>query len=306
MDPDVARFRDCLLRFISGPPAGISEANRELQSLQVTNWPLFLMLAARVGESPGNQPRLVYIALSAVKSAVTPRHLRPISRLRADWLAMPNSDGIRELIRHFVFTALSAGDGPTQNLAAATLARVRVLEESRWDSLFCALFSEGNSLPPPIIINVFKEILDLPLKLSDAAAGPISRLLAVLYSEIAARTTPLFGKFKCAQCLRLLLRRVRSLFQEDAAFGELFEVIEATLPTADLPLYRELHFVLIELLKLHYANPDKVIEKVFRITAVGLDCAEPCFRAISIHFWAVLWRFEVEQHAKATALAFQK
>jgi hypothetical protein len=92
--------------------------------------------------------------------------------------------------------------------------------------------------------------------------------------------------------LRLLLRCVPSLFNDEPSITRLFQLLESVLPHANIHVYREVHWILLELVKVHHSIADLFIAEVFRVTAIGLECADFEFRLCSLHFWAKVWEFE--------------
>ena len=298
-------------------PQKVNEANEQLESLMQDDTALYLTYAAQViinfCERKENQEILesendVIVSLSAIKSVCTPKRATPIESIQQYWTSDDQTTNeMRPLVKESILLGFNNQSIPIRRMACAALAAYLLIETKKFTEIIKTVLISTSETDPLNFgaIMTFLELFDLkviPLQIRINRIGEncFSMLLEIIFNLLTCSNPELVNqafKIDASICLRKLIANGdESLFQPDL-INRILDIIcyvfqnEADL-TADL--YRELHFVMLEIIKSLYSNSEVFCDKIYSITDIGINSESPSFKIISYNFWSMVWNFEKE------------
>jgi hypothetical protein len=294
-EDSLAKFRDFIEQYNKADPERLENARIGLIQLKMALGPEFSLMAAQMAAESFSESKTVFMCLCALKDALTPRRLHPKHVLKS-WFEP--FDGLQS-IQSVLFLFLGHQDEALRNLAGVNLALLLQI------TMDFTLLERIRKQASEVALCVFREILQLNLfcDLDDASLSSVIPDLDAFFEIIVnALTSEPSDKIRAAKCLKLFIRNVPKKFAESDS--NIFPLIESLLPSSNLQLYRDLHFCLLELVKSNYDTADNFMARIFNITSIGMQCELFEFRIISLHFWRVLWDFELAEIKKRKRVGF--
>ncbi|OHT13196.1 hypothetical protein TRFO_16752 [Tritrichomonas foetus] len=300
-DEDYQRFVFYLKQIAENNPANINQANESLQELKSQNIILYLTLAARVANTDGIDPHLIFLALSTIKDTCTHKKTVPIILIRQKWKRkdMPTIQ-MRTFVKQAIVKNLSKKEIPIRRIACAALAHVLQIEQDQWIEVLDFVLKTSSETDPFNIgaITVFNEIFYLNVIPNDIHTDKVddsifNGLLELIFQQLLNPSIEQEIKIQITKCLSELLANTKErIFSPNIVSHLLHNIIYSLLPTASSNLYREIHFLMLQLIKSLYANAPFFINDIFTITRLGIECPNQELQIISLHFWCLVWKFE--------------
>lgn len=300
---DFELFRECLQNL--NDPQKVNEANDNLNSLSLNNTSLFLTFAAKVvlnycnsKENPTESENNVILSLAAIHNTCIPKRITSISEIKKYWnLDDPISNEMRPLVKEAISKSLSIRCIQIRRMACAALAAVLQIEGSNWIEIIPLILTNTSDTDPLNIgaIMAFSEIFDLNVIPTQIPFDSINldsyiTLLKIIFNILTNFNPEVISqavKIDTAICLRQLISHVSLLFSREIT-GNVLSVICLVFqndPSLTSDLYRELHYVMLELIKQLYEHAREFIDRIYLITKTGIECPNIDFKIISYHFW---------------------
>ena len=287
----IERFRALLSSAFDGRQDDMRAAQQQLDDLMLTDYVLFLALAAEVGSrSTGKE---LYFCLVAIKNALKVTRYRSIEQIRK--MLLPDEVlPVRNSVKSLVLKHLTSTEVPIQNMSAAVVAEVLQFE----CVLSCSWFGEimAQKLSVPVVVNVFTEIFQAKVFSTSAPVeslpAQLEQLLGVINQTMRNPETQNDGKVACAKCLKLMIKAVPQVFQSEEQYKNLFGLLKSVVPSALPNLYVQIHMIVLQLVESLYFITDRVMEDVFEFNLQCLHAPHLEMKLIALEFWEQLWEFE--------------
>lgn len=295
----------------------VNQANDQLKQWKSNNILLYLTQTARIilfyftlqkQESQDTQqidPNIVILALIAIKDSCTPRKTERIEQIREIWISTNKEATVmRETVRSAISQSIFHSYEPIRCLACASLSYVLQIEGTNWISIIPQIINNPIPSDPLNIISIFAfwEIFELHvipfhIHFTSLDKNDYMKLVTNIFN-IATNQDDSIGsniKEKSFQCLKHMILILGPEFFNPELTHTIFEVIVKVLSTSKtltVNLYRDIHWVLIQLIKTLYEYAPSFSDHIFFITDTGIKSESPDFNIISYHFWSQVWSFE--------------
>lgn len=296
-------------------PQSVNDANEKLNALMIENTALYLTFASQVilnfCEKKEDQEVLesendVIVSLGAIKSSCIPKRSTQIQDIRDCWNSNdPITNEMRSLVLKSVLSSISNQSIPIRKVAYAVLAAVIQIDKKNSNDIIRTVLTK---IPPADPLNfgsilLFLEIFYLkaiPLEINfqfidkDLYMMLLDNIFNVL-SNLETVTQQMKGDTSI--CLKKLIEYGGDDLFEKEMVDKILEMVRFVFQnTEDLSpeLYKELHFVMLELIKSLYIHANVFYEKIYEITEVGFQSENVNFKIISYDFWKQLCKFEMD------------
>ena len=307
---DIDRFVLCLSQIAESNPNTINEANQLLNELRASNIILYLTLAANVAKSNDINDQLILLSLSAIKDTCTPKRITPLSLIREVWFDASGSE-MTSLVREAIVKNINSNTISIRSIACASLASVLLIDSFKlkdirkaalkayWMDILNKIVSFTSNTDPFNIgsMLVFNEIFYLNIIPNEIPIDCFDKqiyisLIKVIFNQLENLNFDQDLKIKSLECLKNLIKiGSLNLFSYDMVV-KIFSIIRIILPTATTNLYRQVHFLLKEIIKSFYSQYSAFIDEIYDITRLGIECPNLELKTISYHFWSHIWAFE--------------
>ena len=287
----IERFRALVGSAFDGRPDDMRAAQQQLNDLMLTDYVLFLALAAEVGGRTSGKE--LYFCLVAIKNALKVTRYRSIEQIRKMLLpaeVLP----VRNSVKALVLKHLTSSEVPIQNMSAAIVAEVLQFECVSSCSWFGEIMAQKLSVP--VVVNVFTEIFQAKVFSAGAPVeslpSQLEQLLGVIDQTMRNPETENDGKVACAKCLKLMIKAVPQVFQSEEQYKKLFGLLKAVVTSAPPNLYLQIHMIVLQLVESLYFITDRVMGDVFEFNLLCLCAPVLEMKVIALEFWEQLWEFE--------------
>jgi hypothetical protein len=253
---------------------------------------LFLSHCAAVLDDPPSDA-VCLICLSAIRECLRPKLGSPIRQIRSVWL-LPENSAVCTHVKAAVLSHLDSTTDSVRNVAAVTVAQIRLIERHDWPDLLPTLVAQlghPDSSPHCRVgsITCLHELFVLGVTFPPSE---LSEFLELLTGFLSSPDIPPYFLKLSSRCLFDLVHCVAPLFRDDSRIYAILDLFPVIMPRADLELYGQMHELLLEIVRQFYQRIPPFMEIIFDIIATGMRAPHVEFALISVDFWAELCELE--------------